>query len=321
MELFYCEGCGDIIVPDGTSNPSADGRFLCGACADDGGTAQPAQMDQRGHGTDLNLFSDDTIAMKKATLPNPLGEEAEDEEPTIRSLVVSPAAGSQGSTLPASQARKIVFFCLHCKGPFSIRPVDTMSRLACPTCRKDLFVTKDGRILKNSPLDASLCGENPNNEDGDNENATAEEVGLMGFNPASSFVESADSIAEQIAEFQDEPPPIEEPDPEPPPSRKSRSSRRKKPKKKRTPRRRRRSRPTASPANRKVRGSSQGTFLTIMRSVACAAIVSLPLWATVFFSHREAEAQGLLTTESANEPSIFVKVGKAVEASFRTLTR
>ena len=56
--------------------------------------------------------------------------------------------GGSGSVgYPDAATGKIVFRCCHCHRSLAVRPVTKMSKLACPGCRNELFVTADGRLL------------------------------------------------------------------------------------------------------------------------------------------------------------------------------
>ena len=62
-----------------------------------------------------------------------------------------PPGSTPGSAQPAKSAQKIMFRCLFCRTPISIRPVDRTSKLACPSCSQALYVTPTARLLKNNP--------------------------------------------------------------------------------------------------------------------------------------------------------------------------
>jgi hypothetical protein len=56
-----------------------------------------------------------------------------------------------GSAVPAPRAQKILFRCLHCKSPVSIRPVSSTSRLNCPSCQNSIYVTVSGQLFRSLP--------------------------------------------------------------------------------------------------------------------------------------------------------------------------
>jgi hypothetical protein len=63
----------------------------------------------------------------------------------------APGGRAEGSALPASRAQKILFSCLHCRKPLSIRPVTATSRLSCPHCMQPIYVTVSGQMLRQPP--------------------------------------------------------------------------------------------------------------------------------------------------------------------------
>ncbi len=186
MELRYCERCGDVIKSDSDAPITLKDSFICSQCeGGDAGSepnglqrrAAPAQMTL----TDLELFSQDSIAIRKQELDarESSREEARPQPSKLRlvksggSSVVKtpkspapqqdggePATAAEGgdspgrnagSSHPAGNAQKIVFRCLFCKSPISIRPVATTSKLQCPSCKKPLYVTADGRLEGKNP--------------------------------------------------------------------------------------------------------------------------------------------------------------------------
>ena len=93
---------------------------------------------------------------------------------------------NMGSSAPARKARKIVYRCLHCQSPLSVRPVAKTSRLNCPKCKKELFVSANGRMFKQRPSSTVVRKKNPEAPQGAGGGETAEEVSLKNSNPLSS---------------------------------------------------------------------------------------------------------------------------------------
>jgi len=161
---------------------STTDRCLCEACRT--GAAKPvtpgeaAGSPQRSilDSTNLNLFSSQTIVLhKQRNSPGPASQErpkstklklvksGSSRAPSLQAMdpsasVAGPVrpgstavASTGGSANPAPSAQRIVFRCIHCKSTLSIRPVEKTSKLTCPHCTKEIFITISGRALKMSP--------------------------------------------------------------------------------------------------------------------------------------------------------------------------
>ena len=189
MELRYCEECGDVIHLNSDEPPSLHDHFVCPRC--EGGKAPATQAESPRTGAedfsaeDLDLFSAGSIAQRKQdfnpgarkapearlrlvkTNKTPAGAKHHTEStfPTDRlmaaPIAAAPRAGARGkpaaretSGTLAKSARKIIFRCLYCKSPISIRPVEKTSKLVCPSCGEAVYVTPTGRLLKKNPSHA-----------------------------------------------------------------------------------------------------------------------------------------------------------------------
>ncbi len=173
-EQYLCGPCGGSSPPAAasappTSNPlSANDLELFSqgtialrkqqaAAAPETGVA-PSSSEFPMAGNELELFSPETIAIKKQARQQAGAAAAKPTAPSKLRLVKpgergdapdDAAPGSDaGSAAPARAARKIVFRCLHCRSPLSVRPVTKMSRLHCPSCSETLFVTPAGKLLR-----------------------------------------------------------------------------------------------------------------------------------------------------------------------------
>lgn len=161
MELRYCEKCGDVIrvETDEPLNPTV--RFLCGRCQGEDAAASPraepaktpAQAERPLDPSNLNLFSPQTIAVKKKELEELESKMAsEPQTPANLRVVKRPSSAvARGGGGPAPKGQKILFRCLHCRSTLSIRPVSETSKLTCPHCAKTLYVTPGGKLLAAPP--------------------------------------------------------------------------------------------------------------------------------------------------------------------------
>ena len=165
MELRYCEECGDVVQVETNQAQSLSDHFLCDSCRSGPkgearkGEERDLSMNTVLKGTNLDLFSQNTIALKKKQYQ----EELSSKKPKSTRLRLvkpssptgdpgeAPAPAGEGCTSPAKSARKILFRCLHCRSTLSIRPVDRTSKLTCPQCGKPIYVTASGQLLKTSP--------------------------------------------------------------------------------------------------------------------------------------------------------------------------
>lgn len=162
MELRYCESCGDVIRVQTNEPLGPTTQFICDSCKAGASRPSPApsgsgafhlgELAQAG----LNLFSPETVAVKKKELERELA--AEEPKSTHLRLVKSGAAGSlapaQGRSGPETlthAAQKLLFRCLYCRSTLSIRPVEKTSRLTCPHCTGAIYVTPAGKLHKNPP--------------------------------------------------------------------------------------------------------------------------------------------------------------------------
>ena len=184
MEIRYCEQCGNPIRVELGQPAGVVDRAVCEACSsgsEKGGEGEAAQS-KKGEIADLldssnlNLFSPQTIVLHKQKLglsgvsaEKPKSTKLKLVKPGSGSLAVGPRKSSaqipaqpprapstvvahlEGATSPAKSAQKIVFRCMHCRSTLSIRPIEKTSKLTCPHCTKEIFITISGRVLRMSP--------------------------------------------------------------------------------------------------------------------------------------------------------------------------
>jgi len=168
MELRYCEECGNPIRVEAGSVPENSDTFVCDACKQGKkGGSPPARSDANyPQASSLNFFSQQTIAIRKQSVTGDGSQRPKSSRLRIvnkgGSEVIPPTEQIQpmgpsdvaGSSMPAKSAQKLLFRCLHCRNALSIRPVAQTSKLKCPHCSNDLYVTMSGRVLKDSPSTA-----------------------------------------------------------------------------------------------------------------------------------------------------------------------
>jgi len=168
MELRYCDQCGDVIRIEGTAPLEATASFVCDRCKAGGPKSAAGPRAAPGgsiQGGDLNLFSTKTIAIHKQR--NEATRPADGRPKSSRLRLVKPgstgtATSPQGTAAPSMPgsaaatagqgasppAQRLLFGCLHCRAPLSIRPVDRTSKLTCPHCHNVIYVTAGGQISK-----------------------------------------------------------------------------------------------------------------------------------------------------------------------------
>jgi len=160
MELRYCEECGEVIKIDSGNPISLSDQYVCERCQNGGPGRKENPSAAEEHfgnvleGGALDLFSQQTIALRRQQVES---ESKKSQSSRLRlvksgSSVVAtsalPQAGEEGSATPSRSAQRIMFRCIHCRAPLAIRPVDRTSKLVCPQCRREIFVTASGRFLK-----------------------------------------------------------------------------------------------------------------------------------------------------------------------------
>ncbi len=184
MEIRYCDNCGNPIQVELGQLFSTMDRVVCDACRP-GAKKDCGDLDARNSGaklddilesSNLNLFSSQTIVLHKQKLEQ--GSAPAEKPKSAKLKLVKPGSASsatgagsgirppqarppqspssalvasQGASNPSKSAQKIVFRCMHCHSTLSIRPIEKTSKLTCPHCAKDVFITISGRVLKMSP--------------------------------------------------------------------------------------------------------------------------------------------------------------------------
>jgi len=179
MELRYCEECGDVTRIE-SGGPILSDHYVCERCENggpdsgkkDGASADEASFDNFLQEQPLNLFSDQTIALRRKPKPSDSqrGQPKPSDEPqkpksnrlrlvktattgTVRTTSTAQPAtqdGNAGSSTPAKSAQRLLFRCIHCRATLSIRPVNRTSKLLCPECRQAIYVTSSGSLLKDT---------------------------------------------------------------------------------------------------------------------------------------------------------------------------
>lgn len=188
MELRYCEKCGDGIPANASTG--LQGSFVCPKCSGSATGDDGLSSDTSAHGDgtagdtvsadDLGFFSSNTIAVKKQQMTVRKSPEQDNRNSRLRLVKPEGSTGStagvenaptddegasfdlsfsekestadhEGGVRPAGSAQKIMFRCLFCRSPISIRPVDRTSKFGCPSCKKPLYVTAAARLLKDHP--------------------------------------------------------------------------------------------------------------------------------------------------------------------------
>jgi predicted RNA-binding Zn-ribbon protein involved in translation (DUF1610 family) len=195
MELRYCEECGELIRLETEEPLSLSDHFRCTDCGGEFAPAVKAESEGQGQGaggpsllesTDLNLFSQKSVAIRKDAMsrmaPPRQGSRrveapvasAQSGSTRLRLVKNDPAAAPPatsappatevspfapaGSLEPSKEARKIVFRCLHCRAPLSMRPVDQDSKLSCPHCGNLIYIARSGQLSKTPPSQAVRKG-------------------------------------------------------------------------------------------------------------------------------------------------------------------
>ncbi len=213
MELRYCEMCGEIIKLQGNSETLEAGAHVCERCASKqqsvpapvkkkaediafrpdaaeregsptGGVASEITLQQLLAGSELDLYSPDTLARRKAS-----HSPAEPEKPravTKIKLLDPDAPAAQSGTAADAPARaatatataapaaagyigekpaqvkdtgsktvklqpvrppdRVRFPCKMCAVTLEIAPIMKTSRLHCPKCRAGMSITPDGNV-------------------------------------------------------------------------------------------------------------------------------------------------------------------------------
>jgi len=156
--MLYCDDCGSITEKN---NGPEDGTVRCPRCAgateESPATSGLALLDDptvgdAGDGptsfgdTDLDLFSNETIAQKKSKPKAPTGATklrlVDDEEDSF-----SPVTPPSSVPEPIEEeAQQWSFECLACSGTLSIEAVEVRSKLSCPRCQITMVVEPDGQI-------------------------------------------------------------------------------------------------------------------------------------------------------------------------------
>ena len=156
--MLYCDDCGSITEKN---NGPEDGTVRCPRCAgateESPATSGLALLDDPTGGdagdgstsfgdTDLDLFSNETIAQKKSKPKAPTGATklrlVDDEEDSF-----SPVTPPSSVPEPIEEEpQQWSFECLACSGTLSIEAVEVRSKLSCPRCQITMVVEPDGQI-------------------------------------------------------------------------------------------------------------------------------------------------------------------------------
>lgn len=156
--MLYCDDCGSITEKN---NGPEDGTVRCPRCAgateespatsglallDDPSGSDAGDSQSSFGDSDLDLFSNETIAQKKRKPKTPTGETKlrliDDEEDSFPPV-------TPPSRVPEpieEEAQQWSFECLACSGTLSIKAVDVRSKLSCPRCQITMVVEADGQV-------------------------------------------------------------------------------------------------------------------------------------------------------------------------------
>src|SRR6266540_4489349 len=142
MELKYCEQCGQVVaLDDPTREIEPGGNFVCFDCRTGGGSRKAKSKSGSKKGEPLDLFSSSTVAIKRKQMKAAGAKTQQGKVPA--------AHGPARSKANDPAAARLQFRCPDCQSTLRVPRVKKPSRIVCPKCRLNLFISPAGVISKN----------------------------------------------------------------------------------------------------------------------------------------------------------------------------